>query len=302
MTATRMMTAAWPAGPPGGNHPVAAPALTIEPDEFLGLSALAELENAADESTADAMSTARTLMHTALAAKLDEVGLPWAPSPEAVRKRATEATAPDAAWRPSASSGRARIFAVGALAVAAAIVLWGGYIRGWQWTGFRANDQLWNWLKLLLLPVVVGTIPLWIQQGERIHRAWRVTFGLAVVAFAGFVAAGYLVPLKWTGFPGTTLWSWWGLILLPVAVTTLITWPSAGRSLGAHHKAAIALLVTGWVITVIGGYALRWSWTGYQGNTLWDWLKLLLLPLIIPTILLPAVKNWISRTAARRAG
>jgi hypothetical protein len=295
------MTVVRPTDSPGGNNLGAAPALTIEPDEFLGLRAVAELENAADEGAAGAISTARTLMHTALAARLDELGLPWAPSPEAVRKRATEAAAPDAARHPSASSGRARIFAVSALAVAALTVLWGGYIRGWQWTGFRANDQLWNWLKLLLLPVVVGTIPLWIQQGKHINRAWRVTFGLAVVAFTGFVAAGYLIPLKWTGFPGTTLWSWWGLILLPVAVTTLMAWPSAGRSLGAHHKAGIALLVTGWVITVIVGYALRWSWTGYQGNTLWDWLKLLLLPLIIPTILLPAMTTWISRTAAQRA-
>ncbi|HTZ93939.1 MAG TPA: hypothetical protein VMB74_16215, partial [Streptosporangiaceae bacterium] len=37
---------------------------------------------------------------------------------------------------------------------------------------------------------------------------------IAVVAFAVFVAAGYLVPLKWTGFPGTTLWNWLGLLLL----------------------------------------------------------------------------------------
>jgi len=297
MTATRVMTASWPSCSPGGNSPVAAPALTIEPDEFLGLRALAELENAADEGTADAMSTARTLMRTALAARLDELGLPWAPAPETVMERAAASRAAAA----PAGNGRARIFAISALAVAALTVLWGGYIRGWQWTGFQANEQLWNWLKLLLLPVVVGTIPLWIQQAERIHRAWRVAFGLVMAAFAGFVAAGYLIPLKWTGFPGTTLWSWWGLILLPVAVTTLIAWPSAGRSLRAHHKAAIALLVMGWVVTVVGGYALRWSWTGYQGNTLWDWLKLLLLPLIIPTILLPAVKNWISGSAARRA-
>ena len=28
--------------------------------------------------------------------------------------------------------------------------------------------------------------------------------------------------------------------------------------------------------------------TGYPGNTLWEWLQLLLLPLVIPAILLPA--------------
>jgi hypothetical protein len=38
------------------------------------------------------------------------------------------------------------------------LLLWGGYIRGWQWTGFRANEQLWDWLHLLLLPLVMPTI------------------------------------------------------------------------------------------------------------------------------------------------
>ena len=57
----------------------------------------------------------------------------------------------------------------------------------------------------------------------------------------------------------------------------------------------------GWIVTVIGGYVLRWSWTGYAGNTLWDWLTLLLLPLVFPTILLPALLRWISGNAAARA-
>ena len=48
------------------------------------------------------------------------------------------------------------------------------------------------------------------------------------------------------------------------------------------------ILALGWTATIIGGYALSWKWTGYQGNTLWDWLRLLLLPLVVPTILVPA--------------
>ena len=52
---------------------------------------------------------------------------------------------------------------------------------------------------------------------------------------------------------------------------------------------------------MIGGYLLRWSWTGYHGNTLWDWLNLLLAPLVFPTILLPALLKWISGNADRRA-
>jgi hypothetical protein len=48
---------------------------------------------------------------------------------------------------------------------------------------------------------------------------------------------------------------------------------------GACHPAIIAALATGWIVTVIGGYALRWTWTGYPGHTLWDWLGMLL-PLV----------------------
>lgn len=48
-------------------------------------------------------------------------------------------------------------------------------------------------------------------------------------------------------------------------------------------------------------YIRGWQWTGFQANEqLWDWLKLLLLPLIIPTVLLPAVKSRISRGATGR--
>jgi hypothetical protein len=52
----------------------------IEPDEFLGLSDLVELDRAPDGgdpgADADAVAKAKVLMRTALAAKLQEAGLP----------------------------------------------------------------------------------------------------------------------------------------------------------------------------------------------------------------------------------
>ena len=63
----------------------------------------------------------------------------------------------------------------------------------------------------------------------------------------------------------------------------------------------VIVLVAGWIVTVIGGYALRWTWTGYPGNTLWDWFQMLLVPLVFPTILLPFLLGWISGDAAKRA-
>jgi len=280
---------------------MAALTITIEPDEFLGLSALVELEKVANDGEADVVSTAKTLTRRALATKLEELGLPWAPSPETAKKRAAERAEPGGALRTLMRNDRVKKGAISVLLVAALVALWGGYIRGWQWTGFRANEQLWDWLQLLLLPVVVGTIPLWIQHKDYIGRARRVTYVAVIAAFAGFVAAGYLIPLSWTGFSGNTLWDWFGLILLPVAVASMRVLPSAVRSLRPYHQAAIVSIALGWTVTIIGGYALRWTWTGYEGNTLWDWLQLLLLPLVLPTILLPTALKWVSGNAAQRA-
>ena len=135
----------------------------IEPDEFLGLSALVELDRPADDGDTgtgtDPVSKAKVLMRTALADKLEDAGLPRAPSAEAARKRAAEAAAPASALRGITRNDNARKGAAYTAAAALAVALWGGYIRGWQWTGFRVNGQLRDWLTLLLLPVVLGTIP-----------------------------------------------------------------------------------------------------------------------------------------------
>jgi hypothetical protein len=280
---------------------MAALTITIEPDEFLGLSALVELEKAANGGEADAAGTAKTLLRKQLAARLHELGLPWAPSQETVHRRVAEDAQPDGALRSLMRNSRVRKYAASVLTVAVLVALWGGYIRGWQRTGFPANNQLWDWLHLLLLPVIVGTIPLWIKHGSYVSRARRVTFVSTTVAFAVFVAAGYLIPLHWTGFPGNTLWNWFQLLLLPIAVAALGVWPAGRRSLRPYQKGVLALAALGWAITIIGGYALRWNWTGYQGNTLWDWLGLLLLPLVVPVVLLPATVTWISGDAAQRA-
>jgi hypothetical protein len=281
---------------------------TIEPDEFLGLSALVDLGQTADGGGADTATQAKTLMRRALADKLEDAGLPWAPSAEAVKQRAAEAAEPDTAMRRLMGSKRMRKDAAYALAVAVLVALWGGYARGWNWTGFRANGQLWDWLHLLLLPVVIGTIPLWIKNRDHISRIRHVTYAVVIVAWTGFVIAGYLVPLNWTGFGGQTLWDWFELLLLPAALAATMALTSTRgplskvlRSLRPYQRGIMAALAAGWIVTVIGGYALRWAWTGYAGNTLWDWLQLLLLPLVFPTILLPALLKWVSGNAAGRA-
>ena len=294
--------------PPTYRH-MAVLTFTTEPDEFLGLNALIELDGAdgGGDTGSAVVSKARALMRGALADKLQEIGLPWAPSAEAVKKRAAEAAEPASGMRALMGNKKVRKYGTSVVAVAVLVVLWGGYVQGWRWTGFQANGQLWDWLSLLLVPVALGTIPLWIQDRDYISRPRRVAYGVVIVAWAGFVIAGYLVPLKWTGFSGKTLWDWFVLILLPVALTTTMALTSSrvrsskARSLRPYQKGLIVALAVGWIVTVIGGYLLRWSWTGYAGNTLWDWFGLLLAPLVFPTILLPALLKWVSGNAARRA-
>jgi hypothetical protein len=284
---------------------------TIEPDEVLGLYALVELDKAAGGGDAnagtdtDAVSKAKVLLRTALADKLETAGLPWAPPVEAARERATEAVGQGSAVHGFWGSEVARKRAAYVAAAALVVVLWGGYIKGWPWTGLQDNGQLWDWLNLLLLPVVLGTIPLWIQYQQYIGEGRRVIYAAVIVAWTGFVIVGYLIPLAWTGFAGKTLWDWLTLLVLPAAVTitmTLISRPAwrAKTRLRPAQRALLAAVAAGWIVTVIGGYALGWNWTGYAGNTLWSWL-VMLLPLVFPIILLPPLLKWVSGNAAGRA-
>jgi hypothetical protein len=250
--------------------------LVIDRAELAGLRTLIGSGTA---SAADLELVARDLLRTALAARLAEA----VPAP--LRSRRT--------------SVRTVLWA--ALAVAFAVALVGGYGAGWHWTGFRQNKQLWDWLELLLLPVAFGTLPLWLRHSNYMGRVRQVAFATVVAAFAVFVVVGYLEPLGWTGFGGNRLWDWLTLVLLPVTVITARTWTSMNRSVRIWHVAAVAVVGVGWLVTVVGGYAWSWAWTGYQGNTLWDWLQLVLLPIVFPTILAPALLKFVTGDVETRA-
>ena len=150
------------------------------------------------------------------------------------------------------------------------------------------------------------SIPLWIQDREYIGKGWRIVYVAFIVAFTGFVIAGYLVPISWTGFSDQKLWNWIDLLVLPAALAIAAALTGRriryqGRLLRPYEQGMVIALAAGWIVTVIGGYALRWTWTGYSGNTLWDWLEMLLVPLVFPTILLPFLLKWVSGNAAKRA-
>jgi hypothetical protein len=280
--------------------------ITLDKDELLGLNALVTvgLGTVSGNGEADPVSVAKSLIHNGLASRLDDLGLSWAPSPEEVNARSATLAVSRASSSPlvrlARSKGARRCFSA-AVATSLLVVFWGGYADGWKWTGFSANDQLWDWLNLLLLPVVVGTIPIWLVHGERMSRSRRFIFAIVMLTFAGFVAIGYVVPLGWTGFRGNTLWNWFLLIVLPLSIVLTGLWPKSSRRLQPRHKVIITIFGVGWITTLIGGYIWAWEWTGYPGNTLWDWLQLLLLPLLLPTVLLPTALKWTTGDAANLA-
>lgn len=174
------------------------------------------------------------------------------------------------------------------LALAAAVValvLWGGYGHRWPWTGINGRTAtLWDWLHLLLLPIAFGLLPILLSERTRVRREHRLAGSVALLCFITFVVAGYDIPWGWTGFSGNRLWDWLELLALPLAVALVPLMDDIRRTWSARHSVAAGVGLAAFIVAVIGGYAGHWSWTGFRGNTLWDWLHLLLLPLLLPVI------------------
>jgi peptidoglycan/LPS O-acetylase OafA/YrhL len=184
------------------------------------------------------------------------------------------------------------VLLLGAAAVFGLLAV-GGYGLGWRWTGLSRSVTLWDWLQMLALPVALGLAPVLLQHRRRLTRRHRTVVAMLLVLFAVLVSLGYLVPLPWTGFTGNTLWDWLELALLPLVVGTASLWADRGQPSRRWRIAVwVGLLAFGAV--VLAGYLVPWAWTGFRGNTAWDWVKLLLLPVIVPTVLIPTVVRLVT--------
>jgi hypothetical protein len=110
--------------------------------------------------------------------------------------------------------------------------------------------------------------------------------GVGVAAFVILLVGGYGFNWSWTGFSTNDhLWEWMQLLVYPVALAVLPVWLKTHHRWGMQWWIALGVVVATFVVLVIGGYALNWTWTGFQGNTLWDWWKLLLVPFVLPVVL-----------------
>ena len=188
----------------------------------------------------------------------------------------------------SSSVGRAGWVA---LAVAAlVIVVYGGYGEHWSWTGINGTTAtLWDWLHLLLLPFAAVLLPLWLRHGAQLGPALKILLAAVAGAFVIVVVAGYTIPWAWTGFTGNRLWDWLNLAALPLAVALIPVFIELRSRWGRRHAAILGAGTGLFLVVVIAGYTIPWAWTGFTGNTLWDWLHLMLLPLLVPVVLVPVL-------------
>ena len=185
-----------------------------------------------------------------------------------------------------------------ALAVFAVLVV-GGYALHWRWTGLSGAVTLWDWLEVLALPLAIATAPLLLRHRRRLTRRHHTTIVAVLALFATFVLAGYLVPWQWTGFRGNTLWDWLQLVLLPLVVAAT-SWSRTEWRPGRRHVTAATVGLAAFSVLVLAGYLVPMNWTGFTGNTMWDWVKLLLLPLLVPTVLVPVLAEHMSARLSPR--
>jgi nitrate reductase NapE component len=121
------------------------------------------------------------------------------------------------------------------------------------------------------------------EMPARPERTGRRVAVVAAVVLAVTMVGGYGLNWSWTGFKDNdTVWDWLNLVLLPIALALLPLWLSTRDRWQARWRLGATVLALVLLVLLIGGYGFGWSWTGFADNTLWDWLKLLLVPFVLP--------------------
>jgi hypothetical protein len=181
-----------------------------------------------------------------------------------------------------------------AFGCALTVAFWGGYDRKWRWTGFERNATLWDWLHMSLLPLALAAVPLWLRYRRRLRLVHHATLVTTATAFGLLVVLGYSLDWSWTGFPGNRLWDWLELLVLPLAIALVPVWADAPGRMRPRHLVALGAAVAGLTTAAIGGYRYGWRWTGFEGNTLFDWIQLLIAPLVLPLVFVPMTTSWLT--------
>ena len=94
------------------------------------------------------------------------------------------------------------------------------------------------------------------------------------------------------------------MALLPLTLAILAAFHFNVRSeIRGHHMFFITAFVAAIAVLAVGGYTQGWGWTRFEGNTLFDRLKLIFLPVVIPLVLglrRPHATEWPGGPPGRR--
>lgn len=118
-----------------------------------------------------------------------------------------------------------------------------------------------------------------------IRRSSSLTVAAAAAALLVLALGGYVGGWGWTGFRGNTLWDWLHLLVLPVTLAFLPLWLRTHVRDSTRWTLGLACAAVVFVVLAVGGYGFGWAWTGFRGNTLWDWIELLIVPFVLPAVL-----------------
>jgi hypothetical protein len=124
-----------------------------------------------------------------------------------------------------------------------------------------------------------------LRDGNRLPKALiAISVGL-VVALLVTIYGTFRWGWTWTGYQepdNASLWGWLHLVLLPVTIALLPLWLRSRQRRKAAWRVGFSFLGLVFAVLVVGGYQRDWGWTGFKGNTLWNWLELFLVPFALP--------------------
>ena len=112
------------------------------------------------------------------------------------------------------------------------VLLVGGYALHWTWTGFD-EYRLWDWLHLLVLPVMLVLLPVWLKAGATIGRTARWVLAATGILLVGAFVGGYTLDWGWTGCGGKTYRDWLSLLITPFILPMACKWFVASQHASA---------------------------------------------------------------------
>ena len=109
---------------------------------------------------------------------------------------------------------------------------------------------------------------------------------VALMAFVALAVMSHVFRLTWTGFlENGTLWDWLDLFIVPISVGVAGIWVTSQPRWHVEWTVVLVVVLAVFMVLIVGSHFFKMTWTGFadskRGGTLWNWITLLLVPLIL---------------------